>query len=51
MTKDSRMLFLKRILECRSEVKSFAALHQLKEILNCKTALRCGLTGKRTERL
>lgn len=33
MTKDSLMLFLKRILECGSEAKSFAALHQLKEIL------------------
>lgn len=38
MTKDSLMLFLKRILECGSEAKSLAALQQLKEILELQNA-------------
>lgn len=38
MTKDSLMLFLKRILESGSPAKSVAALYQLREILELQNA-------------
>ena len=38
MTRETLILFMKRILECGSAAKSYASLNQLKEILEMQNA-------------